>query len=461
VLVYRVGGHFIIDDGHRSLDDSGVVNATSVSVVNMRKGADVAVAFEIISQDEAKFAVQVNFVCSVIDPVTVVRDGQTNASDALLAYLKGYQPLFDLGLKHPLTEINAVRREAGLHVKAYMTINPPQIPGMSIALANVQVMTPQELAEHEERRRKGERDRAFEAERMQGELRMRQQRQRVEQVLRLQKTEGEHLLKQQEQRGQHALEEQQQDGDQILAQRRQEGDQILAEHQQAAELLAKLKQQESEHLLGRRQHQYSLEQTLRAGKTLGHNPRQALLLAHINGDVSAEEYARRLQALDDDDRRRDQEAKEADRRAREQAQEIALAYAKEQAAIARDDAKAAAIIEREDKVRALEWDREDKQQEAAYRKAKEEREAAEARMQRQREIEAELEILREFNKRGLVDNYFPDIDEMMRRIRGEPSIASSTGVQVRAKDQPELPSAEDGDTAGDLKEDDLREEDGY
>jgi hypothetical protein len=459
VLVYRVGGHFIIDDGHRSLDDSGVVNATSVSVVNMRKGADVAVAFEIISQDEAKFAVQVNFVCSVIDPVTVVRDGQTNASDALLAYLKGYQPLFDLGLKHPLTEINAVRREAGLHVKAYMTINPPQIPGMSIALANVQVMTPQELAEHEERRRKGERDRAFEAERMQGELRMRQQRQRVEQVLRLQKTEGEQLLKQQEQRGQHALEEQQQDGDQILAQRRQEGDQILAEHQQAAELLAKLKQQESEHLLGRRQHQYSLEQTLRAGKTLGHNPRQALLLAHINGDVSAEEYA--LQALDDDDRRRDQEAKEADRRAREQAQEIALAYAKEQAAIARDDAKAAAIIEREDKVRALEWDREDKQQEAAYRKAKEEREAAEARMQRQREIEAELEILREFNKRGLVDNYFPDIDEMMRRIRGEPSIASSTGVQVRAKDQPELPSAEDGDTAGDLKEDDLREEDGY
>lgn len=450
VLVYRVGGTFIVDDGHRRLDDSRVVSATSVSVVNVRKGADVAVTFEIISQDEAKFAVLVNFVCSVIDPVTVVRDGQTNAGEALLAYLKGYQPLFDVGLNHPLADINAVRIEAGLHVKAYMTISPPEIPGMSIGLANVQVMTPQELGEHEERRRKEERERAFEAERLQGELRMREQKQKGEQTLKQQQSEAEQLLKQEEQRRELALRELQQEGEQLLAQRQQESD-----------LLAKLKQQESDHLLGRRDYQQNLKQAMQTLSVLGSDPRQALLLAHIRGDVSADEYAQRLRAMDDDDWRRAKEANEAERAARERAEEMALAYAKEQAALAHQDAKEKASIEREDTLRALEWDRQDKREEIAYQREKEERDVAESREQRKQEIEVELEVLREFNKRGLLDNYYPDINDMMRRIRGEPSAATASAVQLPGTErQPELPPAGGDGAAGGAKEDDLREEDG-
>ena len=428
VLVYRVGGNFIVDDGHRRLDDGRVVTATSVSVVNVRKGADVAVTFEIISQDEAKFVVQVNFVCSVIDPITVVRDGQTNASEALLAYLRGYQPLFDVGLKHPLADINAVRLEAGLHVKAYMTISPPEIPGMSIGLANVQVMTPQELGEHQERRRKEERERAYEAERLQGELRVREQQQRGEQTLRRQQTAAEQLMRHEEQRGDQTLKEQQQKDEQILARRQQESD-----------LLTQLKQQESDHLLGRLEHQHNLEQAVETLRALGSDPRQALLLAHIRGDVSADEYARRLRAMDEDDWRREKETKEAKRLARDKAQEIALAYAKEQAAIARQDAREATSLKREDDLRILEWNRQDEREDKAYQQAKEERNAAESREHRKQEIEVELEVLREFNKRGLLDNYYPDVKDMIRRIRGEP-IAASSDVQVEgAEGLPELP----------------------
>jgi hypothetical protein len=180
VLVYRVDGKFIVDDGRRRPDHNQVVNASSVSVVNMRRRADVDVSFTITSKDAASFTVQVNFTCSVVDPVTVVKDGQTNASESLLAYLKGYQPLFEVGLVHPLAEINVVRRKAGLHIKAYMTICPPEIPGMLIDLANVQVMTPQEVAEHEERRRREGREQDLAAERLQHEHDLKRQRQEVD-----------------------------------------------------------------------------------------------------------------------------------------------------------------------------------------------------------------------------------------------------------------------------------------
>lgn len=405
VLVYRAGGHFIVDDGRRRPDDSQVVNATSVSVVNMRRDADVEATFTIASKDAAQFAVQVNFVCSVVDAVTVVRDGQTNASEALLAYLKGYQPLFELGLDHPLAEINAVRREAGFHVKAYMTLKPPQIAGMSIALANVQVMTPGELAEYEERRRKEERERILAAERLAGE--------------------------------------------QSLKQRQQEGEQSLIQRQQDGEQLLKHRQQEGEQLLDLRRQDFSLKQAERVGEAVNLDPRQALLLAHIRGEVSADDYAQRLRLLAEEDRQRAWEAKQAKRLAREKADEIA-----------REDAKERAALEQADKQRELEWDRADRLRKIEFRRAMAEREADEARERRKQEVEAELEILREFNKRGLLDNYYPDINEMMRRIRGEAAVSPAPTAQVaQGEAHAELPSAENNHSTEDLKEEDLKEDD--
>jgi hypothetical protein len=439
VRVYRVGGQFIVDDGRRGPDDNRVVNATSVSVVNMRRGADVGATFEIASKDAAKFTVQVNFVCSVVDPVTVVRDGQTDASESLLGYLEGYQPLFELGLKHPLTEINAVRREAGLHVKAYMTIRPPEIPGMSIALANVQVMTPQELAEHEERRRKEEREQSLEAERLL----------------------GEQTLKQQRQQGEHVLKERQQEGDQVLKERQQVGDGVLRQRQQASDQLAKLMQQENEHFLGVRERQHRIEEIGSFAEVLRDNPRQVLLLAHIRGEVNADDLARRLRQLDEEDWQRAREIQEAERLVKEKADEIAWADAKERAALDREDTREADAIKRADKLRELEWSHEDKREDIKYGRAMTERDANETRELRKQEIEVELEIMREFNKRGLLDNYYPDINEMMRRIRGEPAMDTTTARAVEGEAQPELPPADSNDSNDDSKEDDLKEEDGY
>jgi hypothetical protein len=142
VLVYRVGAKFVVDERQLRRHDDHVVRASSVSVVSVRRDTEVGVDFEIDSRDGLKFKVMVTFVCSVLDPVVVVRHGQVDASVSLLAYLKGYQDLFDVGPRYEVSQINEVRSEATLHVKAYLALRPPEIAGMEISLANVQVETP-------------------------------------------------------------------------------------------------------------------------------------------------------------------------------------------------------------------------------------------------------------------------------------------------------------------------------
>jgi hypothetical protein len=147
VLVYRVGSKFVVDERELRVHDTMVVRASSVSVVSVQCGTDVEVSIRIDSQDASEFTVKVTFVCSVVDAVAVVRDGRVDAADALLAYLRGYQDLFDIGLKHPTSDINEVRTEAAFHVKAYLARRPPQIHGMDISVASVQVETPPVLAD--------------------------------------------------------------------------------------------------------------------------------------------------------------------------------------------------------------------------------------------------------------------------------------------------------------------------
>lgn len=436
VRVFRVDGHFVVDDGRHKRDDNRVVNATSVSVVNMRRGADVAASFEIDSQDAAKFTVQVNFTCSVIDPITVVRDGQHDASDSLLAYMKGYQPLFELGLKHSLTDINTVRREAGMHVKAYMMMSPPQIPGMAITLANVQVMTPVELAEYEKRRRSAAQERGLETDRLLGE----QTRKQYEQ-------EGEWVLKEREQLATHAYKEREQEAEQGLGLRQQESDH-----------LAKLKQQEHDHLAGRRDLQFQIAAAGDLAKVVADEPRNALLLAHARGELTADEFARRLRALDDADWQRATNVVEAERLAQEKAAEIERADVREQAALDRELARDRAELEREKELRAIGWAYEEQRDKTAYKRAKADRAESDARELRRERLKAHAEIRAELAKRGYFDNYYVDAKDLMRETLEEPGAsAAATAEQVR----PELAAPDDTSEAGSLSDDDLREEDGY
>jgi hypothetical protein len=147
VLVWRVGGRYVMDRRELRAHDDTVVRASSVSVVSVRPDTEVGVSFRIDSQDASEFTVKVAFICSVLDPVVVVRDGQVNAADALIAYLRGYQDLFNLGLEHPIKEINKVRTKMAMQVKSYLTLRPPKIPGMEITSATVQIETPIVLAD--------------------------------------------------------------------------------------------------------------------------------------------------------------------------------------------------------------------------------------------------------------------------------------------------------------------------
>ena len=150
VLVWRTGDRFIVDPRELQAHDHTVVHASSVSVVSVRPGTEVPVEFRIDTQDAAEFVVRVTFSCSVVDPVTVVRNGQVNAADALLEYLHAYPDLSQLGLKYSVIDVNKVRTAMAAHIKAYMAHYPPKIPGMEIGTATVHVETPATLGKIQE-----------------------------------------------------------------------------------------------------------------------------------------------------------------------------------------------------------------------------------------------------------------------------------------------------------------------
>jgi hypothetical protein len=384
VLVYRVGGQFIVDDGRRRPDDHHVINATSVSVVNMQTDASVTATFSIDSQDASTFTIHANFVCTVLDPVVVVRTGQSDASEALLAYLKGYQPLFELGLSHRISDLNAVRREASIHIKAYITIKPPELAGISVHLANVQVETPETTAKFEEQLREDARQR---------ELALREDARQREIALRAHATEAE----------------------------------------------LKAVRQYTEKLLSAQGQTQDLAQAQELSEAIGDDPAKALVYAQVQGQLSAIDYADRLlHQLQE----QQQLARDAAERERVQRERIA-------------------DFKREIKLKKLGWKREDIVREIEHAHSAAERAAAEAADRRKEALAIELEILREFNKRGLLDNYYPDIEDLIRRIRGDHEDAERREVGDRAKVAAALPEGPGTDDEPDQDDEGLMTEEDY
>ncbi|MEV4134491.1 hypothetical protein AB0J72_20260 [Dactylosporangium sp. NPDC049742] len=147
-LVYLVAGDLVVDDGQMSMAGEQIVNATNVSVVDMRRDALVVVRIDIPSADASYFEVLVTFRCTVDDPVAVVGGG-VNASEALQGHLKAHNRIFELGLGYKLTEVNEVRRMVSAQVRAYLTHVPARVSGMQVRFANVEVSSPKELIDFE------------------------------------------------------------------------------------------------------------------------------------------------------------------------------------------------------------------------------------------------------------------------------------------------------------------------
>jgi hypothetical protein len=279
----------------------------------------VQVEFEIDSRDGEEFVVRVTFICSVKDPVIVVEHGQENAADTLLAYLHGYQDLFQLGLSYSVSEINRIRKAMAHQVKAYMAYYPPRIHGMEISSATVQVETPATV----------------------GRIRELEEEQRIQEA-------------------------------------RQRGEARIASQRQDS----------------------LLENTRKLSRALGDNPVDVAFYAHAEGGTSSEDLAGQLQQSHEADEQR----KHLDRVA-SRARNYAVADQKAEWAHEKDQ-----------------WGR--KQIEDRH---------AEDREDRRNQLTTNLELLKVLADRGHLDTYNADVEDLIRRVRGD-----ATGPQVSGGQRAEL-----------------------
>src|SRR5438105_12952684 len=74
-VVYKAAGKYVVDDGRSRLSDDHVVNATNITVVDMREDAPVTVQATIPSAGAAEFVVHVTFLCTVRKPEEAVEAG--------------------------------------------------------------------------------------------------------------------------------------------------------------------------------------------------------------------------------------------------------------------------------------------------------------------------------------------------------------------------------------------------
>ncbi|HEX6359671.1 SPFH domain-containing protein [Actinophytocola sp.] len=241
-LVYFTRGDYLLDTSALPLDSSSVMDASRVSVVDITTDTQVVVMLGIPSQDATSFTMRVTFLCTVEDPVAVVRTGGHDAEAMLSGYLKAHSRLFEVGLDYALTEINDVRRKLSSQVRAYVTVVPPEFAGMTATLASVEVLTPDELAKFQE------------------SLRDEQQKHTVD----FERQRNEHRLKEQQQHYEH--------------QREADG------HRHARVLNAE-------------QQDYERDQLSRTSDVVGGDPIAALVLSHAAGDISARELADELKEL--------------------------------------------------------------------------------------------------------------------------------------------------------------------
>ncbi|MBY8852899.1 hypothetical protein K7G98_33575, partial [Saccharothrix sp. MB29] len=138
----------------------------------MTTDAEVVVELVLPSRDASHFTVRVTFLCTVDDPVAVVRTGGHDARAMLSGYLKGHQRIFELGLDFGLEDINDIRRKLNAQIRAYATLSPPEFAGMAATLASVEVMTPEQVAKLEEALREAKQNHVVKATRLTNEQRL-------------------------------------------------------------------------------------------------------------------------------------------------------------------------------------------------------------------------------------------------------------------------------------------------
>lgn len=461
VLVYRIAGNYVLDSDRMGGSDERVVQATHVSLVDMRRDAPVVVRLEIPSKDAASFEVLVTFTCTVTDAIAVVRGG-VDAQQALWSHLKAHNRIFELGLDYPLSAINEVRRVVSAQVKAYLAIRPPSVPGMTVSVASVEMTSPEVLANYE----KSHRDKDYEVRL--AELELAHQRR----------------LAAGRQFNEHALANDQQEHDAQLNSRVRQSVRIeslaQAEHEELLDGQAQQHKRNQavanashEQLVAGKRSAFARSEFALDMETIGNDPRRALMAAFADGRIDARALSEQLRQLDDQDRLAQIEQAQRDREERLQLQaaeredwrtEQELKQRRKEREHAerlrrsdeeREDHRRREDQEREDRLERERAEREDRRlKEEAEREDRKRKEDAE-RLAEQQERQRQFELLKTMTAQGHFNNSDMQGDRLLATVMNLPQPEVDTAEKpslTRDEPQAQIDGAEDQDQG-------LREED--
>ncbi|MEU7865258.1 hypothetical protein [Dactylosporangium sp. NPDC049140] len=402
-LVYRVGNDFVLDEDRMSPVDERVVNATNVSVVDMRRDALVTVTFTIPSADASFFDVYVTFTCTVNDPTMVVQGG-VNAVSSLTGHLKAHHRVFELGLEYKLTDVNDVRRVVSAQIRAYLTHVPARVPGLQVRFANVEVSSPKAVIEFESKLRDS--DFAHQLD--------------IYEMEHLQLKES-HTARHgaQIQRGKHSLDLELDGDSHAHGQRKTRLDIELDEDQHASALRKTRADTAQEIFLVRQRNEAARAEFEANAEMINGDPKRALLAAYAAGQLDAQGLSTGLKALDDS--------------ARDAMLQQALAKREETLALQEGDLKAEgarhswSAAERQQS-REFEQRRHDQEREERIEDRREAREDARLLQERQFDMAKHLAAQGHFNTSDLgADRLFAKVMDMP-----EPALAGRDARGGRA-----------------------------
>ncbi|QUQ69492.1 hypothetical protein [Kutzneria sp. CA-103260] len=427
-LVYRVNGQYVVDNARRGLGHEQVVEASHMSLVDMSRDMPVMVRLEIPSCEASPFTVQVTFLCTVNDPVVVVREGLSDAENVLGGYLRRHQRIFELGQDYRIDQINDVRRDVNAQITAFTVVDPPIEPGMLIKTAGVEVLTPDELVEFERRRRQQRQENTIASERI-----------RLEHSLDTERERNAHHLNDVRQRNTNDLED---------ARQQHEHERDYREQQQT--FLSEADAQRHNQMLAAERGEFERAQFREVMELIGSDPVQAVQLAYANGTLNPTEFAEQLRfyqerelSLEEAQQVRDREDRLALQKQEREDRLLELAAQREERALAREDRRIVAEAEREDRRRERQWHRDDR-----LRLEKSNRE------DQQQRVKTNLEMLQKLIERGSFDNLAINLEKVDSFVNNALEAAQGTSVDAAAPD--ELPARSESEQAIDV---DVREED--
>jgi hypothetical protein len=127
-------------------------DAFSVAAVDVGRDRLMTVELGLPSANPADtFLVRVEFRCTVTDAAAVVRNGTADIAPAVRAYLRaGIQ---HLAQSYTVEQINEARWSVRSQIIAQCGIDPPQIEGVEVALASVDLVTPRQIVDFAQKMR--------------------------------------------------------------------------------------------------------------------------------------------------------------------------------------------------------------------------------------------------------------------------------------------------------------------